>query len=50
MLNAKVIKVAKCLTRVVTDLRVVTLLLELIDHDDRNDNFLLFELEQRLWV
>ena len=50
MLGPEVIQVSKCLARVVTDFWVVTLLLELINHDDRNHNFLLFELEQGTWV
>ena len=45
MTLAKIVKVTKCLARVVADLRVVALLLELVDHDDWNYNFLFFELE-----
>ena len=48
--GTKVIQVSKRLARVVTNFWVVTFLLELVDHDDRNHNFLLFELEQGTWV
>ena len=50
MLLAKVIEVAKRLSRVVTDFWVVAFFLELINDDDRNNDFLLFETKQSLRV
>ena len=50
MFGSQVIQVAKRLASVVTNLGVVTLFLEFVDHDDWNDNFLFFELEQSFWV
>lgn len=50
MLDAQVVEVSQRLACEVADLRVVTFALELCDHDDRKDDRVLGEPEERLRI